>query len=73
MGLGGSSMADPREQMIRATLTESMARVIKRRRYDERQVIQILRATPDKARAIVSGQLDGFSVDEIRRMIDVLD
>jgi predicted XRE-type DNA-binding protein len=59
--------------MIRATLTESMARVIKRRRYDERQVIQILRATPDKARAIVSGQLDGFSVDEIRRMIDVLD
>ena len=66
-------MADPREQMIRATLTESMARVIKRRRYDERQVIQILRATPDKAKAIVGGQLDGFSVDEIRKMIDVLD
>jgi len=59
--------------MIRATLTESMARVIKRRRYDERQVIQILRATPDKARAIISGQLDGFSTEEIRRMIDVLD
>ncbi|HTP82198.1 MAG TPA: hypothetical protein VMQ11_04600 [Alphaproteobacteria bacterium] len=59
--------------MLRATLTESMARVIKRRRYDERQVIQILRATPDKAKAIVGGQLDGFSVEEIRRMIDVLD
>ena len=66
-------MADPREKMIRATLTESMARVIKRRRYDERQVIQILRATPDKARAIVSGQLDEFSTDEIRRMIEALD
>ena len=66
-------MSNPKEEMIRATLTESMARVIKRRRYDERQVIQILRATPDKARAIVSGQLDGFSTDEIRRMIDVLD
>jgi len=66
-------MADPREKMIRATLTESMARVIKRRRYDERQVIQILRATPGKARAIVSGQLDEFSTDEIRRMIEALD
>lgn len=66
-------MADPREQVLRATLTESMARMIKRRRYDERQVIQILRATPDKAKAIVTGQLDGFSVEEIRRMIDVLD
>jgi predicted XRE-type DNA-binding protein len=66
-------MANPKDEMIRATLTESMARVIKRRRYDERQVVQILRATPDKARAIVTGQLDGFSTDEIRKMIDVLD
>ena len=66
-------MNNPKDAMIRATLTESMARVIKRRRYDERQVVQILRATPDKAKAIVSGQLDGFSTDEIRRMIDVLD
>ncbi len=66
-------MADPREKMIRATLTESMARVIKRRRYDERQIIQILRATPDKAKALMSGQLDDFSTDELRRMIDALD
>ena len=66
-------MADPREQMIRATLTESMARVIKRRRYDERQLIQILRATPDKAKALIGGQLEGFSTDELRRMIDALD
>ena len=66
-------MANPTDAMIRTTLTESMARVIKRRRYDERQVVQILRATPDKAKAIVSGQLDNFSTDEIRKMIDVLD
>ena len=66
-------MPNPKEEMIRATLTASMARVIKRRRYDERQVVQILRATPEKARAIVGGQLDSFSIDEIRKMIDVLD
>lgn len=36
-------MANPTEQAIRATKTIAMARVIKRRRYDERQIIQILR------------------------------
>jgi len=66
-------MPDPREQMIRVTLTETMARVIKRRRYDERQLVQILRATPDKAKALLGGQLDGFSTDELRRIIDAID
>ena len=66
-------MSDPREATIRAALTERMAKVIKRRRYDERQVTQILRVGSDKAIAIVQGKLDQFQNDELRRMIDVLD
>ena len=66
-------MVDPREATIRAGLTEKMARAIKRQRYDERQLIQVLRATPDKAKALLSGQLDGFATDELRRMISVIE
>ena len=62
-----------RETKIRATLAIQMERVIKRRRYDERQLMQILRATPDKAKALMSGQLDGFATSDIQRMLEALD
>jgi predicted XRE-type DNA-binding protein len=63
---------DEREQRIRATLTEKLARAIKRQGYNERQIIQVLRVTPDKANALLSGQLDNFTSAEIRRMIETL-
>lgn len=65
-------MSNSRDQTIRAALAERLAKIIKRQPYTERHIIQILRATPDKAKAIVSGQLDGFSTEEIRRMVDIL-
>jgi predicted XRE-type DNA-binding protein len=64
---------DPKDAAIRATLTEKMLKMMKRRAYTERQIIQILRVVPDKAKAIVDGRLDGFSHDEIRRFIAQLD
>ncbi|HEX9465463.1 MAG TPA: XRE family transcriptional regulator [Alphaproteobacteria bacterium] len=66
-------MADPREQVIRATLVERMAKIIKRQGYTERHLEQVLRASPDRAKAIHGGQLDQFSTDELRRMITVLE
>ena len=46
-------MPNPKEQIARVALTQRLQKVIKRQRYDERQVVQILRVTPDKAKAIV--------------------
>src|SRR4051812_3396856 len=71
-GFRGGFM-DQREANIRATLAEKMARAIKRQKYDERQLIQVLRATPDKAKALLAGQLDGFATEEIRKMISVIE
>lgn len=65
-------MSDSREQTIRAALAERLAKIIKRQPYTERHIVQILRATPDKAKAIVGGQLDGFSTAELRRIVEVL-
>ena len=65
-------MSDPRDQTIRAALAERMAKIIKRQGYTERHIVQMLRATPDKAKALHAGELDGFSTDELRKMVDVL-
>ena len=65
-------MSDSRDQTMRAALGERMAKIIKRQAYTERHLMQILRATPDNAKAIHSGQLDGFSTAELRRMVEVL-
>jgi DNA polymerase III delta subunit len=65
-------MSDPREQNIRVALAEHLAKIIKRQPYTERHIVQILRATPDKAKAIVEGQLGEFSTQELRRIIEVL-
>ena len=64
---------DPKDVAIRATLSDKMAKVLKRRAYSERQVGQILRVVPDKAKAIFEGKLDGFTHDEIRKYIATLD
>jgi hypothetical protein len=66
-------MANPTDQAIRATKAISLARTIKRMRYDERAIIQILRVSPDKAQALMQGRLDGFSTEEITKYISVLD
>lgn len=66
-------MANPTEQAIRATKTIALARTIKRMRYDERQIIQVLRLSPEKAQALLQGRLDGFSTEEITKYISVLD
>ena len=63
---------DPREQTIRAALAERLAKIIKRQPYTERHIVQILRFTPDKAKAIVGGQLDEFPTAEIKRIVEVL-
>jgi hypothetical protein len=69
----GAIMANPTDQAIRATKVLTLARVIKRRRYDERMIMQILRLSADKAQAINQGRLDDFSTDEITRYISALD
>ena len=66
-------MANPTDQAIRATKTLALARTIKRMRYDERQIVQVLRVTPEKAKALMEGRLDGFSTEEIAKYISVLD
>ncbi|HTP83957.1 MAG TPA: hypothetical protein VMQ11_13490 [Alphaproteobacteria bacterium] len=66
-------MIDPKDAAIRATLTEKMARMLKRRAYTERQIVQVLRLVPDKAKALLEGRLDEFSHEEIRRFIAQLD
>lgn len=66
-------MPNPKEQMARVALTQRLQKVIKRQRYDERQVVQILRVSSDKAKAIVACQVDGFSVDELQHIVTVLE
>ena len=66
-------MPNPKEQMARLALTQRLAKVVKRQRYDERQVVQILRVTPEKAKAIVAGQVDGFPLDELQHIVTVLE
>jgi hypothetical protein len=66
-------MANPTDQAIRAAKTLALARTIKRMRYDERQIIQILRVNSEKAQALMQGRLDGFSTEEITKYINVLD
>ena len=66
-------MIDPKDAAIRATLAEKMTKMLRRRAYTERQVAQVLRVVPDKAKAILEGRLDEFSHDEIRRFIAQLD
>ena len=65
-------MANPREEAIRAANTTALAKVIKRMRYDQRQIVQVLRCSPDKAQAILSGSVDEFSNEEIKKFIDIL-
>ena len=66
-------MANPREQANRSMTTLIITRAIKRHRYDERALIQILKVAPDKAKAILAGQLDGFSTDELGRIVNALE
>ena len=65
-------MANPREEAIRNAHTVALAKVIKRMRYDERQLIQVLRCNSEKAQAILTGRLDAFSSEEIKKFVDVL-
>lgn len=65
-------MANPRDEVIRTASTLALAKVIKRMRYTERQIEQVLRCNNEKAKAILNGQLDGFSNEEIKKFIEVL-
>ena len=66
-------MSDPKDEAIRATLSDKLSKVLKRRAYSERHVGQILRVVPDKAKLIFEGKLESFSHDEIRKYITILD
>jgi predicted XRE-type DNA-binding protein len=66
-------VANSANQAIRATKIISLAKTIKRMRYDQRQIVQVLLVTPEKAQAIMEGRLDGFSTAEITKFIGVLD
>jgi len=66
-------VANPTDDTIRAAKVISLAKTIKRMRYNERQIVQVLRVSPEKAQAIMEGRLDGFSTAEITKMISVLD
>lgn len=68
----GVTLANPRDAAIRAANAAALAKVIKRMRYTERQIEQVLRCNSEKARFILNGQLDGFSNEEIRKLVDVL-
>jgi len=65
-------MSNPREEAIRSASTVALAKVIKRMRYDERQIIQVLRCNSEKAQAILTGRLDEFRTEEIKKFIDIL-
>jgi hypothetical protein len=65
-------MANPREEAIRSASTVALAKVIKRMRYDQRQIVQVLRCSPEKAQAILSGSVDEFSTEEIKKFIEIL-
>ena len=64
---------NPKETAARSATALMISRAIKRHRYDERALIQILRLSPDRARAILLGQLDGFGTDEIQRFANALE
>jgi hypothetical protein len=64
---------NPKEAALRTTTALIISRAIKRHRYDERAIIQILRVTPEKARAVLNVQLDGFGTDEIQRFANALE
>ena len=66
-------MVDPRQAVLRNSLSERMARVIKRQRYTERHLEQILRASPSNAKALHTGQLDEFSNEELQRYLTALE
>lgn len=66
-------MANPTDDAIRATKIIALAKTIKRMRYNERQIVQVLRVNSEKAQAIMEGRLDGFTTAEITRIISVLD
>ncbi len=65
-------MANPREEAIRTASTIALAKVVKRMRYDERQLVQVLRCSSEKAQSIMTGRLDEFSNEEIKKFIDIL-
>lgn len=65
-------MANPRDEVIRSANTLALAKVVKRMRYDQRQIVQVLRCSPDKAQAILTGNLAEFSNEEIKKFIDIL-
>jgi hypothetical protein len=65
-------MANPREEAIRSASTVALGKVIKRMRYDQRQIVQVLRCSPEKAQAILSGNVDEFSTEEIKKFIEIL-
>jgi hypothetical protein len=65
-------MANPREEAMKAANTVALAKVIKRMRYDQRQIVQVLRCSPEKAQAILTGAVDEFSNEEIKKFIDIL-
>ena len=65
-------MANPREEAMKAANTVALAKVIKRMRYDQRQIVQVLRCSPDKAQAILTGNVGEFSNEEIKKFIDIL-
>lgn len=69
----GGIVANPTDEAIRATKIISLAKTIKRMRYNERQIVQVLRVNNEKAQAIMEGRLNGFSTAEITKMISVLD
>src|SRR4051794_21380761 len=69
----GSMVVNPKEAAARTTAGLIIGRAIKRHRYDERAIIQILRLSPEKARAVLGSQLDGFGTDEIQRFANALE
>ena len=66
-------MGNPTDDAIRAAKTIALAKTIKRMRYNERQIVQVLRVNNEKAQAIMEGRLDGITTAEITKMISVLD
>jgi hypothetical protein len=66
-------MANPRDVAARNMAVMMIGRAVKRHRYDEKAIMQILRFTADKAKAVLHGQLEGYSMDELERIAQALD
>jgi predicted XRE-type DNA-binding protein len=60
---------DEREANIRATLSDKLSKMIKRHGFDERQLVQVLRLTPDRAKAMLAGDFSSWNNEEMRKMI----